>query len=88
MGSYIHSAQQNIKGIIEKIVASENADVQFGLVAYRDHPPQDHTYITQVFDFTSSHKKMRENVDTLSASGGGDGPEAVTAGMEEALNMP
>jgi hypothetical protein len=57
------------------------------LIAFRDHPPQDHTYITRKFDFTSDIRKVHESLSTLYASGGGDGPEAVTAGLWEALNM-
>jgi hypothetical protein len=62
-------------------------DLRVGLVAFRDHPPQDHTYITKNFGFTSDVQEMKSHLKTLYASGGGDGPEAVTAGMYEALNM-
>lgn len=41
MGSYIAEAQKNIKMIVDKIIASEKANVRFALVCYRDHPPQD-----------------------------------------------
>jgi len=88
MAPYITAAQDNIINIVERIVASEKADVQFGLVAYRDHPPQDSTYVTKVFDFTSSHKTMLSNVKSLSAQGGGDGPEAVTAALDAVLKLP
>lgn len=88
MSSYISAAQANIVSIVEKIVAAEKADVQFGLVAYRDHPPQDRTYVTKVFDFTSSLKTMQSSVKSLSAQGGGDGPEAVTAAMDQVLRLP
>mmetsp|Transcript_76548 Transcript_76548/g.219617 ORF Transcript_76548/g.219617 Transcript_76548/m.219617 type:complete len:477 (-) Transcript_76548:974-2404(-) len=87
MGSYIHAAQTNIRRIMEKIVAFEKTNARFGLVAYRDHPPQDRTYVTRTFDFTSSRKTMQSNVDWMSAAGGGDGPEAVTAGLKAAIDM-
>lgn len=58
-----------------------------GLVAFRDHPPQDHTYITKNFGFSSDIAKVQKDLSGLYASGGGDGPEAVTAAMFEALNM-
>jgi hypothetical protein len=40
MGSYIASATQNIRSIVEAIVSSEKSDVRLALVEYRDHPPQ------------------------------------------------
>lgn len=65
MGPYIAAAQQNICGIVEALVAFEKCDVRFGLVAYRDHPPQAETFVTKKFDFTSSTSTMRRTVDTL-----------------------
>eukprot|EP00002_Diphylleia_rotans_P012246 TRINITY_DN239_c0_g1_i1.p1 TRINITY_DN239_c0_g1~~TRINITY_DN239_c0_g1_i1.p1 ORF type:complete len:510 (+),score=117.81 TRINITY_DN239_c0_g1_i1:199-1728(+) len=87
MGSYIRSAQENIIKISEEILATEQRDLRFGLVCYRDHPPQDSTYITRVFDFTNDIAEMKRNVDTMAAGGGGDGPEAVTAGLHAALGF-
>ncbi len=40
MGSYIASATQNIRAIVEEIVISEKSDIHLALVEYRDHPPQ------------------------------------------------
>jgi len=88
MGSYIASAKENITSIIEQIQASEKRDVQFALIAYRDHPPQESTYVTKIFDFTTSVRKAKEYVQEMSASGGGDIPEAVTAALHAALNLP
>ena len=87
MGSYIHSAQQTIHDLVQEIVSKEKADVRFALVAYRDHPPQDCSYVTQVYEFSSSVKNMRDNLNQLSASGGGDGPEAVVDGLHAALKL-
>jgi hypothetical protein len=88
MGSYIASATQSIVDIVNEIVRSERADVRFGLVAYRDHPPQDSSWITKVFPFSSSTAQMKKNLAELSAAGGGDGPEAVTTALHETLNLP
>jgi Mg-chelatase subunit ChlD len=87
MGSYIAEAQRTISSIVESIVKTEKSDVRFALVSYRDHPPQDSTYVTKGFDFTASVATMRKNLDTLSASGGGDGPEAVVDGLQAALKL-
>lgn len=90
-GSYISSATKNIEEICANIFESGKLqrpeDLRVGLVAYRDHPPQDHTYITKNFGFSSDTRKVHDHLKSLYASGGGDGPEAVTAALWEALSM-
>ncbi|OBZ71401.1 Mitochondrial Rho GTPase 1 [Grifola frondosa] len=90
-GSYIASATRNIEEICNHIYESgklqAREDLRIGLVAYRDHPPQDHTYVTKNFGFSSDISKVHKDLSSLYASGGGDGPEAVTAALAEALNM-
>lgn len=90
-GSYITSATKNIESICQHIFESGKLqspeDLRIGLVAYRDHPPQDHTYVTRNFGFSSDSGKVQRDLSTLYASGGGDGPEAVTAALAEALSM-
>ncbi|KAJ3532772.1 hypothetical protein NM688_g7375 [Phlebia brevispora] len=90
-GSYITSATKNIQAICQHIFESGKLqapeDLRVGLVAYRDHPPQDHTYVTKNFGFTSDISKVERDLSSLYASGGGDGPEAVTAALAEAVNM-
>jgi von Willebrand factor type A domain len=90
-GSYITSATKNIEQICAHIFESgklqAKEDLRVGLVAFRDHPPQDHTYITKIFGFSSDIGQVQRDLSGLYASGGGDGPEAVTAAMAEALSM-
>ncbi|GBE85180.1 hypothetical protein SCP_0703660 [Sparassis crispa] len=90
-GSYISSATKNIEEICNHIYESGRLqapeDLRVGLVAYRDHPPQDHTYVTKNFGFSSDISKVHRDLSSLYASGGGDGPEAVTAALAEAVNM-
>lgn len=40
MGSYIASATENIRSIVQEIFISEKCDTRLALVEYRDHPPQ------------------------------------------------
>lgn len=87
MGSYIRAAQDNIQSIVSKI-GHHGAKVRFGLISYRDHPPQEKTYVTQVHPFTEDLEVMRGYVNTMKAHGGGDGPEAVTAALADAFNLP
>jgi len=87
MGSYINAAKRNIKQIIKKLVETEGYIVRFGLVVYRDHPPQDMSFVSKTFKFTSDPTEMEANLATLAAQGGGDGPEAVEAGLLDTLQM-
>lgn len=91
MGSYIASATKNIETICDNIIRSEQLSgpgaLRVGLLAYRDHPPQDHTYIVKNFGFTPEVSEMKTNLKTLYASGGGDGPEAVTAALHALTEM-
>ncbi|SCV74815.1 BQ2448_7844 [Microbotryum intermedium] len=87
----VQSATKNIELIVENILDSgklPNPDaLRIGLIAYRDYPPQDNSYITRSFDFTSDVASVKADLKTLNASGGGDGPEGVTAAMKASLGL-
>lgn len=86
MGSYINQVQSNVSRISEKI--SRTAfDVHLALVEYRDHPPEDSSFVTNVHDFTSSVEEMKGWVQAMAASGGGDIPEAAADGLDAALHV-
>ena len=68
MCKFIHS--QNIKAIAEDIVRLEKVNLNLALVEYRDHPPQEKTFVTRVFNFTSSVQAMKARLDSCSAEGG------------------
>lgn len=87
MGPYINSATESIRKIVEDIVALEKSDINLGLVEYRDHPPQDTSFVTKTHQFTSSIKKMKEWLTDCSAQGGGDLAEAVADGLHDALEL-
>ncbi|KAH6874237.1 hypothetical protein BKA70DRAFT_1449576 [Coprinopsis sp. MPI-PUGE-AT-0042] len=94
-GTYIQACKAAITDICNKVSEhmgspaspSAEAPIRFGLIAFRDHPPQDTSYVTKNFGFTSSVGEMKKWLGGLVASGGGDGPEASTAAMADALNM-
>ena len=83
MGSYIRQAQKHIRTIAET-VSRTAFSVKLALVEYRDHPPQDSTFVTKVHDFTFSVSEMKTWVDGMSANGGGDGPESVACALVDA----
>lgn len=91
MISYINGAKQSIKEIMNqskmrfKKYKADDKMLNFGIVAYRDHPPQDTTFITKVHNF-SDFSTASDFLDNLTASGGGDPPEAVLDGLNEAVN--
>jgi len=87
MGSYIESAQQSIRQIVEEIVGGEKSDIRMALVEYRDHPPQDESFVTRTHDFTDSVKEMKQWLDACTADGGGDHPEAVADALHDVLKL-
>ncbi|KAF8960698.1 hypothetical protein BDZ97DRAFT_1289819 [Flammula alnicola] len=89
-GPYIDSAKSAIQSICQKTSQSTNIaadNIRFGLIAFRDHPPHVTTYVTKDFGFSSNMRVMQRNLRSLKASGGGDGPEAVTAELAKVLTM-
>jgi len=56
---------------------------RFGVVAYRDY--DDPEFVTRFHPLTLSIPKLRRFLDDLSASGGGDVPEAIDAGLRVAF---
>ena len=85
MSSYIHSARDSIELIARRI---ESTNVRFGYVAYRDHPPQDLSFVTRCHDFMTTPSQMKQVISTYDACGGGDIPEAVTPALYESMNYP
>lgn len=90
MMSYISGAKESIKEIMtqSKIRFKRfNADeslLKFGIVAYRDHPPQEYSFLTKKMQF-SNYQEACIFLDSLTATGGGDPPEAVLDGLNEAV---
>lgn len=87
MGSYIASAKQNIENIIQRISSSGISSIRFGLVEYRDHPPQDRSFVTRKHDFTPNISTMKSWLTACSAEGGGDIPEAVADALFDVLHL-
>ncbi len=88
MGSQISEVRQRLQQLIVALQESALCEsLRLGLVSYRDHPPQENTYITQVTALTDDFASVRGDVLKLVASGGGDGPEAVTAALHDVARL-
>ena len=83
MGDEIKYLQSELA---EVIVRSRNAaacsPIRVGSVFYRDNGDE---YLTRKFDFTEKLEDAAEFLYAQSAGGGGDFPEAVESGLEEAI---
>ncbi|CAF3206819.1 unnamed protein product [Rotaria socialis] len=87
MGAYIKSATDNIRSIVDEIVSKEMTNIRLALVEYRDHPPQDTTFVTRVHNFTDKVQEMKAWLEQCSAQGGGDTPEAVADALHDILKL-
>lgn len=72
---------------LTKYLSPNPEKIRVGLVKYRDHPPQNRTFVTEVFQMTSNFKSFRDEINKMSPQGGGDGPEAVLDGLQAALTQ-
>ena len=83
MGSYIQNVKTKILEIIRTIKKEELCHrLRVGLVSYRDHPPEETTYITKKYELSPDTSQIEQNVMQMGASGGGDGPEAVSTAIQ------
>lgn len=64
--------------------AAPGVDIRYGLVVYRDHGDQ---YVVRNHGFTSSQTTMNGWLQSHSASGGGDYPEAAAEALQSAVQM-
>jgi hypothetical protein len=74
MTGELAQVQSTIVAIIKKIenkVRTEGITLRFAVVTYRDHPPQESSYVTQYKDFTDV-TDIIDYVNKLNAAGGGD----------------
>ncbi|MHA2358883.1 MAG: vWA domain-containing protein [Candidatus Thorarchaeota archaeon] len=81
----IQAVKNSLFEIVDHITRrTESLEIRFGVVSYRDHPPQDRSYVTTVFDFTKKIKRVHKLISSLKPSEGGDTPEAVADGLFDA----
>jgi hypothetical protein len=86
MGPFIGAARQHMTGMLRTVTANAATPINLwlGLVEYRDHPPQDRSFVTREYAFTPDLDQVQKVIQGLKPEGGGDAPEAVQDGLQAA----
>jgi hypothetical protein len=89
MGAFIDAARRQMTDMLRALTSRAAVPIQLrvGVVEYRDHPPQDHTFVTRSYEFTDDLAQTQWTIDRLKPDGGGDGPEAVYDGLQSACQQ-
>ena len=85
MGYTIQAAKQKMQDILTQLSDQFKIDLRIGLSCYRDHPPQDSSFVTVIFNLLEI-KDIKNVIGTISVDGGGDRPEAVIDGIIDGAN--
>ncbi|KAF1813615.1 hypothetical protein P152DRAFT_394135 [Eremomyces bilateralis CBS 781.70] len=85
MWDYINAAKDQVRSIVKDIGESflGEAEVRVAVVGYKDHGDKPNI---QFLDFTPSVDEVHRFLNTLQATGGGDAPEDVLGGLQQAIN--
>ncbi len=84
MGTFINAAKQKLSAALARLSKEGGIDLHVGIVEYRDHPPQENSFITKVYHFIRDPKEIQKRIEGLRLGGGGDTPEAVYRGVHDA----
>jgi hypothetical protein len=85
MADELEYLKAEIKGIATAVQKKfPHVSQHYGLIVYRDVGDE---YVTRRFDFTPSVEEFRNNLSAQSAAGGGDYPESMQRGLEEAVQL-
>ncbi|MGQ4833120.1 MAG: vWA domain-containing protein [Candidatus Asgardarchaeia archaeon] len=88
MADDINIVKENLYNIVNKLMErKKQLNLRFGMVAYRDHPPEDKTFLTKVYPPTDNIDAVLRFIKELEIGGGGDPPEAVVDGLWAAINI-
>jgi hypothetical protein len=85
MGDELAYLKSEIRGIARAVAAKfPHVNQRYALVVYRDLGD---LYVTRTFDFTPSVDTFRAHLAAQQAEGGGDYPESMERGLEEAVKL-
>jgi len=81
MSEEIDAVKQTIKAVAAQL-STEQTDVRIGLVEYKDRGDE---LVTKAYPFSADLAAFSRSVSGISASGGGDLPEDMQKGVQDAL---
>lgn len=86
MDDEIDRLKSHMRSVADRIAGrDDDVDVRFGLTAYRDGGD---SFVTRTFDLTDDVAAFHDALNEVQAGGGGDTPEALSAGLRAALAKP
>jgi hypothetical protein len=86
MGAFIGAARQHMIAVLRSLAdgADIRPELRVAVVEYRDHPPQDRSFVARPHAFETDLARCQKVINALKPDGGGDAPEAVYDGLEAA----
>jgi hypothetical protein len=86
MGAFINDARRQMTDMLQAATGAAPLpiDLRVAVVEYRDHPPQDRTFVARAHAFAADLDRVRKTIAVLKPDGGGDAPEAVYDGLAAA----
>jgi len=84
MDHLIESAKNKMRDILNDLTTKYQLDLKVGLSLYRDHPSQDSSFVTAVFNLMDVDAMM-SRINEVQVGGGGDYPEAVLDGIIDGI---
>ncbi|EFC47680.1 vWFA domain-containing protein [Naegleria gruberi] len=85
MSGEIDAAKKTVQTILSSLKDHFKTDLRFSAISYRDHSDD---YAVREFPFTKDIQKAKSYIDTMSAQGGGDHPEALASALKVVNEMP
>ena len=87
MSDEIREVKMHIKKLISEILeGNPKPDVEIGFVSYRDYSDEEPEYLFKKYFLTNDIDEVMKNLEEIVAMYGGDYEEAVTVGLDVALN--
>lgn len=84
MQSEIDNVKAKTKEIVAKLAGAKPSPIiRVGIVAFRDRTDN---YVTKIFPFSEDIDHVVKDISSLSASGGGDAPEAVNEALHASVH--
>jgi hypothetical protein len=89
MGAFIGAARQHMIALLRSLTdgAETPPDLRVAVVEYRDHPPQDRSFVARTHAFEDDLARCQKVINRLNPAGGGDAPEAVYDSLEAAYKQ-